>query len=166
MGSRPAPPPRRAGELRGASPGPGEGGDRVCAAGRGLSVPPSPPCVHPPPPPHPRVSSSPRGGEGSPRGAAGSRRGFEVPAAAARAPRGGGAWRAARMLRVSSARSARPVRAGHGGGPRGAAVSAHAPRRPSPPRGSPPTRDPPRSGAGLCLPRVLAAWGPVGSVLP
>ncbi|XP_021016916.1 protein RCC2 [Mus caroli] len=52
-------------------------------------------------------------GEGSPRGAAGSRRGFEVPAAAARAPRGGGAWRAARMLRVSPARSAGPVRAGH-----------------------------------------------------
>lgn len=122
-----------------------------CRSAAGAS---SPPCSSPPP-----SASFPRGGggEGNPPGAAGSRRGFEVPAAAARAPRGGGAWRAARMLPGYSARSAGRCARGMVGAR--ASVSAHAPRRPSPPGGSPPpTRGPPQSGAGLCLPRVAAAW--------
>ncbi|KAM7324038.1 hypothetical protein ACRRTK_016343 [Alexandromys fortis] len=151
-GHAPPLPPRRAGNSGELVPGRGSG---TCVATRGLSLCRG--CVLPPlallPPPRLFL------GEGcNPPGAAGSRRGFEVPAAAARAPRGGGAWRAARMLPGYSARSAGRCARGMVGARAG--VSAHAPRRTSPPGGSPPpTRDPPQSGAGLCLPRVAAAWG-------
>lgn len=152
-GSRPAPPPMPRGEPGGAGPGPGEPGVRGHAGAVAL------PRVRSPLPP--RISFS--GGEGNPPGVAGSHRGFEVPAAAARAPRGGGAWPAARMLHVYPARSAGRCARGAWWGPRGCerACSSEAfPPPPPPARGSPPpTRDPPQSGAGLCLPRVATAWG-------
>lgn len=153
MGSRPAPPPRRAGNSGELVPGRGGPGVRGLAG----AVSPSLPCASVPllPP----TSLPPPGGRAV-RGEQPARAGaLRFPPL--RLGRPGGAGPGA--LRACSVCALRGRPAGARGawwGPRGAGVSAHAPRRPSPPGGSPPpTRDPLLSGTGLCLPPVPAAWG-------
>lgn len=159
-GSRPAPPPTPRGEPGGAGPGPGEPGVRGHAGAVAL------PRVRSPLPP--RISFS---------GGRATRRELRARTGALRFPplrlgRPGGAGPGLRRACSMYTLRGWPAgaRAGHGGGRAG--VSAHAPRRPSPP---PPA---PRPGIASSHPRPPAErrWalfasgghgvGPVGSVPP